>query len=129
MLQINHIHHIAIICSDYQKSKYFYTEILGFEIIREVYRAERESFKLDLSINKVYQFELFSFPNPPARSSRPEACGLRHLAFEVSDILHTREKLISLLLDCEEIRVDEFTDKPFFFINDPDGLPIEFYEK
>ncbi len=129
MLQINQIHHIAIICSDYQKSKYFYTEILGFEIVREVYRAERQSFKLDLSVNGVYQIELFSFPNPVKRPSRPEACGLRHLAFEVSDILQTREKLISLLLNCEEIRIDEFTDNPFFFISDPDGLPIEFYQK
>ena len=129
MLQINHIHHVAIICSDYQKSKRFYTEILGFKILREVYRAERDSFKLDLAINENYQIELFSFPNPPARPSRPEACGLRHLAFEVSNIFHTREKLVSLKTECEEIRIDEFTDRPFFFINDPDGLPIEFYEK
>ncbi len=129
MLQINHIHHVAIICSDYQKSKRFYTEILGFKILREVYRAERESFKLDLLINENYQIELFSFPNPPARPSRPEACGLRHLAFEVSNIFHIREELISLMIDCEEIRIDEFTNKAFFFINDPDGLPIEFYEK
>ena len=129
MLQINHIHHVAIICSDYQKSKQFYTEILGFKILREVYRAERESFKLDLSISDNYQIELFSFPNPPARPSRPEACGLRHLAFEVNNIFHTREELVSLMTDCEEIRIDEFTNKAFFFINDPDGLPIEFYEK
>ena len=81
MLQINHIHHVAIICSDYQKSKHFYTEILGFKIQSEVYRAERQSYKLDLSLNELYQIELFSFPNPTARASRPEACGLRHLAF------------------------------------------------
>ena len=129
MLQINQIHHVAIICSDYQKSKYFYTEILGFKIIEEVYRAERKSYKLDLSVNGNYQIELFSFPNPPARTSRPEACGLRHLAFEVNNIKETRDYLILKSIDCEEIRIDEFTNKTFFFINDPDELPIEFYEK
>ena len=129
MLQINHIHHVAIICSDYQKSQYFYTEILGFKIISEVYRAERQSYKLDLSVNGIYQIELFSFPNSPARTSRPEACGLRHLAFEVDNIQETRKFLVSQNVDAEEIRIDEFTDKAFFFINDPDGLPIEFYEK
>ncbi len=129
MLKINHIHHVALICSDYQKSKHFYTEILGFEILAEAYRAERQSYKLDLSVNGKYQIELFSFPNPPARASRPEACGLRHLAFEVNDIQETSRYLISQSIDCEEIRIDEFTNKAFFFINDPDGLPIEFYEK
>ena len=128
MLQINHIHHIAIICSDYQKSKYFYTNILNFEIENEVYRAERQSYKLDLSVNGLYQIELFSFPNPPARTSRPEACGLRHLAFSVNNLNETREYLLAKQLDCESIRIDEFTDKAFFFTADPDGLPIEFYE-
>jgi glyoxylase I family protein len=129
MLQINHIHHIAIICSDYQKSKHFYTQILGFEILNEVYRAERQSYKLDLSVNGLYQIELFSFPNPPTRTSRPEACGLRHLAFEVNDVTETRAFLLSQNVDSEEIRIDEFTNKAFFFMEDPDGLPIEFYEK
>jgi glyoxylase I family protein len=129
MLQINHIHHIAIICSDYQKSKHFYTQILGFEILNEVYRAERQSYKLDLSVNGLYQIELFSFPNPPTRTSRPEACGLRHLAFEVNNVAETREFLLSQSIDSEEIRIDEFTNKAFFFMEDPDGLPIEFYEK
>jgi glyoxylase I family protein len=129
MLQINHIHHIAIICSDYQKSKSFYTEILGFKIENEFYRAERQSYKLDLSVNGLYQIELFSFPNSPSRTSRPEACGLRHLAFEVNDIEITREQLVAKGLDCEEIRIDEITDKPFFFTSDPDDLPIEFYQK
>ncbi len=128
MLKINIIHHVAIICSDYQKSKFFYTEILGFKIQAEVYRAERQSYKLDLLVNGIYQIELFSFPNPPARPSRPEACGLRHLAFEVDNIEETRAYLSSQSIDCEEIRIDEFTEKAFFFINDPDGLPIEFYE-
>ena len=129
MIQINHIHHIAIICADYQKSKYFYTEILGFKILREVYRSERQSYKLDLSVNGLYQIELFSFPNPSSRASRPEACGLRHLAFEVNNTIHTRTYLMNHGIDCEQIRIDEFTDKSFFFINDPDNLPIEFYEK
>ncbi len=129
MLQINRIHHVAIICSDYQKSKHFYTEILGFKIVNEYYRAERQSYKLDLSVNDLYQIELFSFPNPPTRTSRPEACGLRHIAFEVNKINETREELIKENIDCEEVRIDEFTNKAFFFIEDPDGLPIEFYEK
>lgn len=129
MFKLNRIHHVAIICSDYEKSKYFYNTLLGFEIVKEVYREERQSFKLDLSVNGQYQIELFSFPNPPQRISRPEACGLRHLAFEMNDILETRNYLVSQSIDCEEIRIDEFTNRAFFFINDPDGLPIEFYEK
>lgn len=128
MLQINQIHHVAIICCDYLKSKHFYTNILGFKVENEVYRAERQSYKLDLSVNGLYQIELFSFPNPPTRTSRPEACGLRHLAFSVNNLNETREKLLIQHLDCELIRIDEFTNKPFFFIADPDGLPIEFYE-
>jgi len=129
MLQLNKIHHIAIICSDYDKSKKFYTEILGFKIISEIYRKERDSYKLDLSLNDNYCIELFSFPNPPKRVSQPEACGLRHLAFEVEAIETTRDFLISYNISCETIRTDEFTDKRFFFISDPDNLPIEFYEK
>lgn len=128
MLQINHIHHVAIICSDYPKSKHFYTNILGFKIENEVYRTERQSYKLDLSVNGVYQIELFSFPNPPTRTSRPEACGLRHLAFAVTDINVTRDFLLTQQIDCDAIRIDEFTNKAFFFIADPDDLPIEFYE-
>jgi glyoxylase I family protein len=129
MLRINYIHHVAIICSDYYKSKHFYTSILGFKIKSEVYRAARESYKLDLSVNGLYQIELFSFPNPPTRTSRPEACGLRHLAFVVDNINETREYLLNQKIDCEQIRIDEFTNKAFFFIADPDGLPIEFYEE
>jgi glyoxylase I family protein len=129
MLQINQIHHIAIICSDYQKSKHFYTKILGFEVVREVYRDERQSYKLDLSVNGIYQIELFSFPNPPVRTSRPEACGLRHLAFAVNNVEESRTYLLSQNINCESIRIDEFTNKAFFFIEDPDGLPIEFYEE
>lgn len=129
MIQLNKIHHIAIICSDYEVSKRFYTEILGFKIVAEVFRKERDSYKLDLSLNDIYCIELFSFPNPPQRVSQPEACGLRHLAFEVDDIEQIRNYLISKNIDAETIRMDEFTEKNFFFISDPDGLPIEFYEK
>ncbi|MEW5676091.1 VOC family protein [Flavobacterium enshiense] len=127
MLQLNKIHHTAIICSDYEKSKFFYTQILGLEIIQEIYREERQSFKLDLALNGIYVLELFSFPNPPKRVSRPEATGLRHLAFEVNDIEITRNLILSQNIDAELIRIDEYTGKPFFFIADPDDLPIEFY--
>ena len=122
------IHHIAIICSNYEVSKKFYTEVLGLNIIREVYREERQSCKLDLAIGEHYIIELFSFPNPPKRPSRPESCGLRHLAFSVDNVEEKRNELISKGLNCEEIRVDEFTDKQFFFTTDPDDLPLEFYE-
>ena len=128
MLQLNKVHHVAVIVSDYKKSKHFYTEILGLKIIREIYRDERESFKLDLSLNGNFVIELFSFPNPPKRVSNPEASGLRHLAFEVNDINQTRKDLISLGLDCETIQLDSHTNKHYFFISDPDNLPIEFYE-
>lgn len=129
MLQLNKVHHIAIICSDYQKSKTFYTTVLGLSIIQEIYRAERQSYKLDLALNGEYVIELFSFPNPPIRPSKPEAVGMRHLAFEVNDIQKTRDYLIHQNITAEIIRVDEFTQKNFFFIADPDELPIEFYEK
>jgi len=122
------IHHIAIICSNYEVSKKFYTEVLGLNIIREVYREERQSYKLDLAIGEHYVIELFSFPNPPKRPSRPESCGLRHLAFSVENVEEKRNELISKGLECEEIRIDEFTDKRFFFTSDPDDLPLEFYE-
>jgi len=122
------IHHIAIICSDYEISKKFYIEVLGLNIIREVYREERQSFKLDLAIGEHYVIELFSFPDPPERPSCPECCGLRHLAFSVENVNEKREELIRKGLNCEEIRIDEFTGKEFFFTQDPDQLPLEFYE-
>lgn len=125
---IRGIHHIAIICSDYNRSKQFYTEILGLKIIREVYREARGSWKLDLAIDDYYVIELFSFPDPPARPSRPEAQGLRHLAFAVDDLDKIVAHLESSKVDVEPIRTDEFTGKRFTFIADPDGLPIEFYE-
>lgn len=123
-----HIHHIAIICSDYEVSKKFYTEILGLKVLREVYRAERDSWKLDLGIENQYVIELFSFPNPPERPSRPEARGLRHLAFAVENVEEKRENLLIKDLNCEAVRIDEFTGKKFFFTQDPDALPLEFYE-
>ncbi len=122
------IHHIAIICSDYKVSKKFYTEILGLNILREVYREERKSYKLDLAIGEHYVIELFSFPDSPERPSRPEACGLRHLAFSVESVQEKRQELMQKGLACEDIRVDEFTGKEFFFTQDPDQLPLEFYE-
>lgn len=128
MLQLNKIHHIAIICSDYEKSKHFYTQILGLEILQEVYREERQSYKLDLALNGNYVVELFSFTNPHKRVSRPEAAGLRHLAFEVDNIDETRDYIRSNNIEVETIRVDEYSHKRFFFISDPDDLPIEFYE-
>lgn len=128
MLNINKIHHIAIICSNYEVSKHFYTQILGFEIVAETFREARDSFKLDLAVNGIYAIELFSFPNPPKRISHPEASGLRHLAFEVNDIKATEHYLKDNNLNPEPIRIDEFTGKKFTFIADPDDLPIEFYE-
>lgn len=129
MLKINKIHHVAIICSDYEASKHFYTQIMGFTILAEYYREERDSYKLDLAVNDNYAIELFSFPAPPARVSRPEAAGLRHLAFEVDDMNATLEWLTQNQIAAEPVRIDEFTGKRFTFISDPDGLPIEFYEK
>lgn len=125
----NRIHHISIICSNYKVSKKFYTETLGLEIVREVYRPDRESYKLDLSLKGEYVLELFSFPSPPKRKSYPEAAGLRHLAFEVNNIHNAIEELKVKDIIVEEIRVDEYTGKKFTFISDPDGLPIELYER
>lgn len=128
MVGLLHVHHIAIICQDYAVSKRFYTEVLGLEIIREVHRAERQSWKLDLALGGQYVIELFSFPEPPPRPSRPEAAGLRHLAFAVSDLDATVRGLDAHDVASEPIRVDEFTGRRFTFIQDPDGLPLEFYE-
>ncbi|MCA1065210.1 VOC family protein [Rossellomorea sp. AcN35-11] len=122
------IHHIAIICSDYTCSKDFYVNKLGLEIIQEVYREERDSYKLDLALDGDYVIELFSFPNAPARPSYPEAQGLRHLAFEVEDIEESVRELIERGIQPEDVRVDPFTQKRFTFFEDPDGLPLEIYE-
>ncbi|NJL61100.1 MAG: VOC family protein [Methylacidiphilales bacterium] len=128
-MKITKIHHIAIICSNYDRSKKFYVETLGFSIIQETYRIERDSYKLDLKVGENSQIELFSFPNSPPRVSQPEACGLRHLAFEVENIEETVLYLQSQNIQVEDIRVDEITDKKFTFFPDPDGLPLEIYEK
>ena len=122
------IHHVALICSDYARSKAFYTETLGFRVIREVYRVERDSWKLDLEVSPGVSLELFSFPSPPPRPSRPEAQGLRHLAFAVPNVDAVIATLQQRGVTCEPVRVDEFTDRRFTFFADPDGLPIELYE-
>jgi len=126
---LNSIHHAAIICSDYEKSKHFYVSILELEVIAENYRQERDSFKLDLKLPNGGQIELFSFPNSPARPSFPEALGLRHLAFNVASVESVKDYLLSQGVDVEPIRVDEYTNKKFTFFNDPDGLPLELYEQ
>ena len=125
---LNGFHHVAIICSDYPRSKQFYTEILGFSVIAENYREARDSYKCDLALADGSQIELFSFPSAPTRPSRPEAQGLRHLAFKVDDLDATIQKLTDKGVECEPIRVDEYTDKRFTFFQDPDGLPLELYE-
>ncbi len=122
------IHHIAIIGSDYQRSKHFYAGVLGFEIINETYREERNSYKLDLKVNDHTQLELFSFPDPPSRLSNPESCGLRHLAFAVDDIQKVRDYLLGQNIEIEETRIDLTTGKEFFFFKDPDNLPLEIYK-
>lgn len=128
MFGASKIHHVAIICSDYAKSKRFYTEILGFEVIEETYRQGRGSYKLDLRVG-LNQIELFSFPDPPPRVSNPEACGLRHLAFEVEDVLAVLSYLRGHGVEAEDIRVDEITGKQFTFFRDPDNLPLEVYQR
>lgn len=122
------IHHVAIICSDYNRSKDFYVNILGLKVLNEAYREARKSYKLDLAINDLYQIELFSFENPPERPSRPEATGLRHLAFAVDNITNVVAQLNAKGVVTEPIRTDEFTGKLFTFFTDPDGLPLELYE-
>ncbi|MFT0801673.1 VOC family protein [Bacillus swezeyi] len=122
------IHHIAIICSDYEASKSFYVDKLGLEILSETYRKDRDSYKLDLSLNGRYVIELFSFPNPPERLTRPEAAGLCHLAFTVNDLDHAVSKLCEKGVSTEPVRVDPGTGKRFTFFSDPDGLPLELYE-
>ena len=122
------IHHIAIICSDYTKSKDFYVNKLGFDVKQEIYRKERGSYKLDLTLNGEYIIELFSFPQAPARPSYPEAQGLRHLAFEVEDMEECVRELNQKGIETEEVRVDPYTHKRFTFFEDPDGLPLEIYE-
>ena len=127
-MHLTRIHHIAIICSDYEVSKNFYVNKLGLRILQETYRAERQSYKLDLEVNNLYQIELFSFPEPPPRPSQPEALGLRHLAFAVTDIKAAVTELNQHQISTEPIRTDTLTGKLFTFFRDPDNLPLELYE-
>ena len=127
-MDLTRIHHVAIICSDYARSKAFYTETLGLAIVAETYRHERDSYKLDLAVGGAYQLELFSFPAPPPRVNSPEAAGLRHLAFQVRDVEHTVAELRARGVEVEPIRVDDLTGRKFTFFRDPDGLPLELYE-
>lgn len=129
MLGLKQVHHIAIIGSDYTRSKQFYCDVLGFTLQAEVYREERDSWKGDLALNGQYVIELFSFPAPAARPSYPEACGLRHLAFCVDDIEQAVQHLERHGVVCEPIRIDPVTEKAFTFFNDPDGLPLELYQQ
>lgn len=129
MLGLKKVHHIAIIATDYAKSKAFYCDILGFTLQSEAYREERDSWKGDLALNGEYVIELFSFPFPPARPSRPEACGLRHLAFSVDDVERAMTHLQQHGVECEPVRIDSFTGKRFTFFSDPDGLPLELYQQ
>ncbi|WP_071393368.1 SMU1112c/YaeR family gloxylase I-like metalloprotein [Bacillus tuaregi] len=128
-MKLHNLHHIAMICSNYEKSKDFYVRILGLTPIREVYREDRDSYKLDLEVNGLYQIELFSFPNPPVRPSYPEAAGLRHLAFAVENIEEAVSYLTEHKIEVEKVRIDPYTEKKFTFFSDPDGLPIEIYEQ
>lgn len=127
-MRLNKIHHVAVICADYERSKQFYTDVLGLEIKSEHYRRQRDSWKADCWLGDTYIVELFSFPDSPARPSYPEAAGLRHLAFEVSDMDAAVGELDGRRIAHEPVRTDEYTGKRFVFFSDPDGLPIELYE-
>ena len=129
MIHVNKVHHIAIICSDYERSLEFYKKVLGFTVLAENYREESKSYKTDLALGNDYVIELFSFPSPPARPTNPEAAGLRHLAFEVDDILAEAKELERLGIEHEPIRIDKTTNRRFMFFPDPDGLPLELYER
>lgn len=121
-------HHIAIICSDYARSRAFYVDLLGLKVVAEHHRSDRDSYKLDLALADGCQIELFSFPSPPSRPTRPEACGLRHLAFAVADVAHWRHRLQQLSVPVEPLRTDPYTGQRFFFFRDPDDLPLEMVE-
>ena len=127
-MKLNSVHHIAIIISDIEKAKEFYVEKLGFEVVRESYRKERDDWKLDLRIDEHTELEIFAEENPPKRVNRPEACGLRHLAFRVDSVEQTVNELEEVGIECEPIRVDDYTGKKMTFFRDPDGLPLELHE-
>lgn len=128
MMNLSAIHHVAIIVSDYEKSKDFYVNKLGFEVIRENYRPERRDWKLDLRLSDTVELEIFAEEDPPKRVSRPEACGLRHLAFRVEDVEAAVQELARLGIPCEPVRLDDYTGKKMTFFRDPDGLPLELHE-
>lgn len=128
-MKLNRVHHVAVLCSDYERSLAFYTEVLGLEVLSEHYRAERQSYKTDLALNGEFVIELFSFPDPPKRVTNPEAAGLRHLAFEVDDVEAALAAVHEKGVPHEQVRIDPLSGKKFVFCFDPDNLPIEFYEK
>ena len=127
-MTLSKIRHIAIIVSNYETAKDFYVNKLNFPIIRENYRPERNDWKLDLRVNEYTESEIFAEPDPPKRVNRPEACGLRHLAFCVESVEQTVKELAEVGIDCEPIRVDAYTGKKMTFFQDPDGLPLELHE-
>ncbi len=127
-MQLARLHHVAVITADYERSKAFYTQTLGLRVVAETYRAARRSHKLDLALPDGSQIELFSFPDAPPRPSYPEACGLRHLCFAVTDLAETIRELVAKGVKVEPVRVDELTGKRYTFFADPDGLPLELYE-
>ena len=126
-MELNAVHHVAILVSDYEKSRHFYVDLLGFPVIRENYRPERGDWKLDLAVGEM-ELEIFSAPQAPSRPTRPEALGLRHLAFRVGDVRLAAAQLNALGIETEPVRTDEFSQKPFTFFFDPDGLPLELHE-
>lgn len=127
-MKLNSVHHIAIIVSDIEKAREFYVEKLGFEVIRENYRKGRDDWKLDLRVDEHTELEIFAEKNPPKRVNRPEACGLRHLAFRVENVEETVKELAEIGIECEPIRTDSFTGEKMTFFFDPDGLPLEIHE-
>ena len=127
-MKLNSVHHIAIIVSDIEKAREFYIKKLGFEAIRENYRKERDDWKLDLRVDEHTELEIFAEKNPPQRVNRPEACGLRHLAFRVESVEETVKELDEIGIECEPIRTDTYTGKKMTFFFDPDGLPLEIHE-
>ena len=127
-MKLNSVHHIAIIVSDIEKAREFYVEKLGFEVVRENYRKERDDWKLDLRVDEHTELEIFAEKNPPKRVNRPEACGLRHLAFRVESVEETVKELVEMGIECEPIRTDSFTGEKMTFFFDPDGLPLEIHE-
>ncbi len=127
-MKLSAIHHIAVIGSDYARSRAFYADTLGFAVLRENYRPDKRDWKIDLKISDDTELELFIPENPPSRPSYPEACGLRHLAFRVESVEEIAAELEALGVPCEPIRLDTFTGKKMTFFHDPDGLPLELHE-